>query len=493
MDRMSHPSFGDALRRHRVAANLSQGVLAERAGLSARTIGAIEPGTSGAPYHDSIDRLALALALSREERDALHALVSRRRPPRPGPAPAVTPSPLRPTALPVYDGPPIGRDGDAAAVAALLGEPGARLLTLTGPGGVGKTRLAVRVADAARAAFPAGVFFTPLDTVPDAGLVLAAIARGLGLRGEPNQSAQDLLDTLKDALRDTSALLLLDTFEHVVAAAPQVADLLAACPGLKVLVTSRIALRVRGEKRYAVTPLALPPGAHGPGDPAHSAAILLFAERARDAAPLFALTAANAAPVARICALLDGLPLAIELAAARLDVLSLSGVLARLETVCGNVSLQVLAGGARDLPPRQRGMRETLAWSYRLLDGAARDLLPRLAACADAVTLDMVVAVCGVDSALGGGGDAYVLEGLTSLVESNLLRREERDGEPRFTMPGLVRAYGLDLPVTGAPLASAQAPGDPRQPMMAYTVDRRQVARIPRNGAAVHALAEMTG
>jgi len=275
------------------------------------------------------------------------------------------------------------------------------------------------VADATRAAFPAGVFFTPLDTVPDAGLVLAAIARVFGVEAGV-RPPRELVDILVDTLRDKHALLLLDTFEHVVASAPQAADLLAACPRLTVLVTSRVALRVRGEKRYAVAPLALPSGTRDLDALSQCAAVQLFVARAREAAPLLGLTTANAAPVARICALLDGLPLAIELAVARLDVLSLPGLLAHLDQEGAGALLEALAGGARDLPPRQRAMRETLAWSYRLLDGAARDLLPRLAARAGDITLEMVVALCRAGGVLGGGGngDAYALEGLASLVES---------------------------------------------------------------------------
>jgi len=432
-------TFGELLRGYRVAAGLTQEELAARAHVGVRTISDLERGASRAPQRRTLAPIVAALRLSDEERAAMGAAAERWRRPHQELSPAPRDgAPCGASPLPVPLTPLVGRDQDVAAVAALL-RAGTRLLTLTGTGGVGKTRLALHAAAAARDAFPGGVVFVSLAALPDPTLVPAAIAEAAGLRGSDSDCSP--LAPLAARLAGVRALLLLDNFEHVVAAAPVVADLLASCPDLQALVTSRAMLRVRGERAYQVDPLALPGHGCNAAALARAPATALFLERARDAAPLYAPDDADAPVVAAICARLDGLPLAIELAAARLQLLAPAALLARLET-----GLAVLAGGPRDLPARQRTMRDTLARSDALLPAPARALFPRLAVFAGGWTLDAAEALCGaVDDPLHGvEWDGDMLAALTALVDSSLVRREERVGAVRFTMLRTVREYGLE-------------------------------------------------
>jgi predicted ATPase/DNA-binding CsgD family transcriptional regulator len=321
----------------------------------------------------------------------------------------------------------VGREREVTAVAALLRDPGVRLVTLTGPGGVGKTRLALAVATMLADGFPDGVVFVPLASIRDPGLVLPTIARVLGIREGGDRS---VFDRLKEALAGRRLLLVLDNLEQVNAAAPLIAAALDECRGLSVLATSRSALSISGEREFPVPPLSL-----GRGD---SEAVQLFVERARAARPGFALTEANALPVGEVCRRLDGLPLAIELAAARSKMLSPAALLSRLDH-----GLPTLSAGPADQPARQRTMREAIAWSYELLRPEERVLFRRLAVFAGGFSLEAAEAVSEDDSTATGD----LLEGVAGLVNQSLLRRldgGEGDVEPRFGMLETVREFALE-------------------------------------------------
>lgn len=327
----------------------------------------------------------------------------------------------------------IGRDAEVTAVHYQLAYPTTRLLTLTGTGGTGKTRLCLQVAAAARPDFADGVWFVPLAAISDPTLVAATIARQLGLQESPGMPPWP--EVLADYLREKQLLLVLDNFEQIVTAAPLLADLITAVPHLKILVTSRVRLHLTNEQSYAVLPLLLP-------DPeellpltqlAQVEAVQLFVERARDAKPAFALTPENAPDVAEICARLDGLPLAIELAAARIRLMLPRQMRERL-----NRRLQWLTGGARDAPARQQTLRATLDWSYDLLPAAEQILFRRLAVFVGGCTLEAAEAVANA------GGNLDILNGLESLLDHHLLQQQEVAGEPRFTMLETIREYALE-------------------------------------------------
>jgi predicted ATPase/DNA-binding CsgD family transcriptional regulator len=330
----------------------------------------------------------------------------------------------------------IGREREVAAASTLLARPEIRLLTLTGTAGVGKTRLALQVATEVREDFPNGVCFVSLAPLRDADLVLSAMVRALGLQG----SSRVPLDLLQAALREQRLLLVLDNFEQVVDAAPSLVELLAACPHLKILVTSRERLHVRGEHEFAVHPLPLPNLQHLPDGETLSryGAVALFLERAREVQPSLQLTMGNAPLIAAICQRLDGLPLALELAAARLTLLSPPALLERLSD-----RLAVLTGGSRDLPARQRTLRDTIAWSYSLLSQQEQRLFRLFSVFVGGAALEAVEQVAAT---LGGERERIqVLDGVSSLVDKHLLFRAEQDThEIRLLMLETIREYGLE-------------------------------------------------
>lgn len=333
--------------------------------------------------------------------------------------------------LPTQATPLLGREEEARSAGDLLARPDVRLVTLTGPGGTGKTRLGLQVAADVLHDFADGVFFVALAAVRETALALPTTAKVLGVR---EVAGRPIFETLSEHLRTRQLLLVLDNFEQVVEAALEVSELIAACPRLKVLVSSRVPLRVYGERELAVPPLPLPDPRHASSAERLSqyAAVRLFVERAQAVKADFALDDANAPAVAEICARLDGLPLAIELAAARIRLLTPQAMIARLEH-----RLAFLTGGARDLPARQQTLRGAMAWSYELLEEGERRLFWQLGVFAGGWTIEAAEAIAGEE--------VEVLGGLESLVAKSLARQDaDMEGEPRFQMLETIREYALE-------------------------------------------------
>jgi predicted ATPase len=344
----------------------------------------------------------------------------------------------RPSNLPVPGSAFIGREQEVAALSEMLLRRDVRLVTVTGPGGIGKSRLAVEVAREVGGQFPSGVYFVPLAAVSDAALIAVVIAQTLGIRETGGRPA---LEALKEHLQHSLSgplLLLIDNFEHVVAAAPLLSEVLTFAPNVKLMVTSRAPLHIYDEKEFPVPPLTLPDAKEAVGleELGKIPAVALFVQRAAAVKPDFRLTEENSGAVAEICARLDGLPLAIELAAARTKLLSPTAMIARLAS-----SLQLLTGGARDLPARQQTLRQAIDWSYNLLSEAEQRLLRRLAVFRGGCTLDAVESVCDTKEDL----ELDVLDGMASMVDKSLARQiEQEDGEPRFVMLETIREYALE-------------------------------------------------
>jgi predicted ATPase/class 3 adenylate cyclase len=342
----------------------------------------------------------------------------------------------RPNNLPVQRSPLIGREQDLADLQQLILRDDVGLVTLTGPGGTGKTRLGLQVAADLLDHFADGAFFVNLAPISDVSLVASSIAQALGIQTGTRPAAEGL----KDYASGKQLLLILDNFEQILSATPLVAELLSASAGLKIVVTSRAALRIRGEYEFPVPALALPNPGRLPSPAALSqfTAVALFIERATAIRPDFAVTNENAPAVAEICARLDGLPLAIELAAARIRLLTPQAMLARLDR-----RLPLLTGGARDLPTRHQTLRSTIAWSYDLLDDdAERALFRRLGVFVGGCTIEAIEAVC---ADVGNSESLLALDGIESLVSKSLLRQEEGSaGEPRFQMMETIREFALE-------------------------------------------------
>lgn len=391
-------SFGLTLRRLRERAGLTQEQLAERAGISANAVSSLERGTRRRPYPHTRDALARALGITADERTAWEGRLSPRgQPPR----------------LPSASSALLGRDRETAIVIRLLSAD--RVVTLTGPGGVGKTRLAMAAAEQVVDRFPDGAAFVSLDAVRDAGDVLPSVARELGLR---ELGPRDLPRVLATYLRTRRMLLVLDNVEHVLDAAPEIAGLVAAAPGLAVLATSRAPMRIRGERVHPVPVL----------EPA--AAADLFAERARQAGGV--PIDGDPAVITELCVRLDHLPLAIELAAARTRLLTPAQLLGRLD-----VALSTTAAVPRDAPPRQQTLRDTVRWSYELLPPPAQTLLRQIAVFSGGWTLSAA-------TELGDLDEVEALNLLHTLLDNSLIDRDATSAEPRFSILETVRAFALE-------------------------------------------------
>jgi len=421
--------FGIHLRQLREAAGLTQEELAQKAGLTARGISDLERGARNRPYPHTVRSLAAALELPEDERAALFAAV----PKRGGTINEEEVDALAPT-LPAPFTPLVGRERNLEEVKTLLAQPEVKLLTLTGTGGVGKTRLAIRAARDAGYLFPDGVVFFALAPLADPGLVVPTVARSLGVREAEGQTSREALHAY---LKDERLLLVLDNFEHLLEAAPEVPALIESCPNLTVLLTSRAPLRVRGEQEYSVPPLELPASTRDPGvEEVHSSpSAKLFVERARAVSSTFSLTETNAAAVASICWRLGGIPLALELAAAKAKLLDPKMLLSRLDRALST-------SGGRDLPDRQRTMRATLDWSHDLLSEPERELFRRLSVFAGGFTLEAAEAVGTAASA----GAEQVFDHLGTLVEQSLIvvQPPKASGETRYGMLEPVRQYALE-------------------------------------------------
>jgi predicted ATPase/transcriptional regulator with XRE-family HTH domain len=429
------------IRQFRIGAGLSQESLAARAGVSTRAVSDLERGLRSVPRIETIRAIADALVLDERDRAALLAAARPdilQSPDQPSslfvsPASTSTRTPLHIRPLPRPLTTLIGRDAYLDQVVTLLRSSETRLVTLTGPGGVGKTRLGLAIADDAASFFPDGLVFVDLSAISHPEAILSAISDALGISPD---STRPPIDRLHATISDRSLLLLIDNFEQVTEGAPFLTDLLGTCPGLKMLVTSRIRLRLRGEQVVAISPLAMPPLVAGAvpefTEIAALPAVQLFVARAREAQLDFALTEENAPTVAEICRRVDGLPLAIELAASRIALFSPAALLERLDK-----RLPVLSKGPRDAPARHRTLQDTIAWSYDLLSPDEQLVFRRLAVFAGGFTLDAATAVSNEAS-------IDVVAAIEALGENSLVVPMTASGrEARFTMLETIREFAL--------------------------------------------------
>ncbi len=421
------PRFGDLLRHHRRALPLSQEALAERAGVSTRAISDLERGARQHPYRETATLLADALALGGSARSAFLAAAR-----RPLPSIGVATHTDRDTHLPRPLASLIGREVEQHEIVSLLRDDRCRLLTLAGTAGVGKSRLAVAVAAEVGDAFRDGVVYVDMAPVTEPSQVVAALAAALGL---VDQGAIPLVEAVRRRLSPRQLLMVLDNFEHLLPAAPVLSDLLQTAPDVQALVTSRAVLRLRGEREYPLAPLRTPDPGTMPRleDLGDWGAIHLFVDRACAVQSGFRLTLENASDVVAICQRLDGLPLAIELAATRARLLTPSSLLARLER-----RLPLLTAGLRDAPARQRTLRAAIAWSYDLLDSQEQALFRCLAVFAGGWTLEAAEAVGA------GNGVRDVFAALAALVEQSLVVRDDAAPVSRYRFLETIREYALD-------------------------------------------------
>jgi transcriptional regulator with XRE-family HTH domain len=376
------------LKALREAAGFTQEELATIAGLSVHAVSALERGERRRPHVETVRALSAALDLTDATRDGLVASARTS-------THATAVDELTGASLPLPLTALLGRETDVRTLRHWLTDPAARLITLIGPGGVGKTRLALELAGAIADEGATRVVFVPLAAIRDAAFVASAVAEALGLA---DITALDLARRARLACGDRPTLVVLDNFEHVLDAAPVATDLLTSVPSLRLLVTSRAPLRVRGEREYAVGPLALEVDSEtmSPADLARAPAVRLFVERVRDVRPDFRLTSANSPTVTAICRRLDTLPLALELAARWIKVLTAENLLRRLEQ---DVLLSTV--GPRDLPERQQTMNATIAWSYQLLDPDEQRAFRRFGALPGRFSIDAAAAACRSGRCLG--------------------------------------------------------------------------------------------
>lgn len=422
--------------------------------------------------YDAIKARKYPLLPAHQPRDDGPTTARDQRQPAPSVSTTTQSSSLQGLPLPVT--PLLGREQEQTELRSLLCRPDVRLVTLTGPGGVGKTRLGLQVVATLRDAFADGVYFVPLAPLGDANQLAWTIMQAIGLRETSRQSS---LETVLTTLQSKQLLLVLDNFEHLIAAAPLVTTLLERCRALKLLVTSRERLRIQGEREFVLPALALPIHSEQLSPEALAAypAVQLFLQRTQASMPAFRLNQHNAAAVAAICAQLDGLPLAIELAAGRVKFFLPPRLLEKLTGTTTPTSLDLLTHGSRDLPERHQTLRQTMAWSYELLDSAEQQLFRRLSVFVDSFSLEAATALCAAPTAtegyMGRGLQIYwpseefsdaqsvseqvkrpdavtpaILDGVTSLVDKSLVKcLPQPDGETRFMLLETVRAYGLEL------------------------------------------------
>jgi predicted ATPase/DNA-binding XRE family transcriptional regulator len=420
LDDQRRRTFGRLLREFRQRAGLAQAALAERAGLSSRGIADLERGLRRFPYASTVEQLADALRLDSDERATFEASAKRH-----------LAQPHDDQHLPTPSTRLIGRELELEELSHNVLQPDSRLITLTGPGGSGKTRLALSVAERVMSSFPHGAVFVDLAPLSSSALVVPTIAQAMGLTEVAGQS---LIDRLADALAARQALLLLDNCEHVASAATEIRHLLDRAPQVRVLATSRAPLHLRIEQLYPLQPLAVPPTdeMQSPAELSCVPAVALFVERAQAVQPGFALDHRNAAAVADICRRLDGLPLAIELAAARSNVLPPNTLLERLQG-----HLELLRSDRHDDPARHRSLHATIAWSYELLSPAEQLLLSRLSVFAGSWTLEAAETVCAGPPIK----TSTIFEMLMHLVEHSLVIATERDGPVRYRLLETIRQF----------------------------------------------------